>query len=362
MSTWLNDAAEAWAGWMLPMAWQVGLVVLLVAGADLVLRRWAWPQLRSALWLLVLVKLSLPPTLASPVAIAPLGEETSALAASESAALSGTAWLAIAWLVPALIFAFIWVVRYRRASRALRARGETPATLLEMRDRAAQRLGLRRKPAVLLSRRVRCPAVMGILRPTVLVPVDFFESMSHEDLEHVLLHELAHVKRGDLIVQALFSAAQLLYWFHPLLWLARRRAYDLRELCCDATVAAALKDKTRAYRRTLLRTAARLLPQGGLAGAGFISGPSAILSRLHWLEKESWRRPGLRRFATAAVVLATSACVLPMARPAQETLEKRLVEARATARKALEGESCLQLRYAVLYLNNLQDKADAVKR
>ncbi len=359
MSALLNDAAAAWAGWMLPMAWQVGLVVLLVAVADLVLRRWAWPQLRSALWLLVLVKLLLPPTLASPIAVVPLGSVTPLVAAPEHATVSGIAWLAIAWLTPTLLFAGIWIFRYRRVSREMCARGQAPSTLLKIRDRTAQRLGLRRKPAVLLSRRIRCPAVVGILRPTVLVPVDFFESMSRKDLEHVLLHELAHVKRGDLIVQALFSAAQLLFWFHPLVWLARRRAYDLRELCCDATVAATLKEQTPAYRRTLLRSVARLLPEGGLATAGFIGGPSAILSRLHWLEKESWRRPGLRRFAIAVVVLATSACVLPMARPAPDTLEERLVQARETARRALDGESSLRLRHAVLYLNNLQDQADA---
>ena len=51
-----------------------------------------------------------------------------------------------------------------------------------------------------------------------------------------------------------------------------------------------------------------------------------------------------------------------MGGPAQKTLEEQLVEARATARQALDGESCLQLRHAVLYLNNLQDRADAQKR
>src|SRR2546423_6009061 len=69
MNAWGEAAARVWAGWMWPMFWQMTLLILVVAIIDRSIRRWAWPQLRLALWSLVLIKLVLPPTLASPVSV-----------------------------------------------------------------------------------------------------------------------------------------------------------------------------------------------------------------------------------------------------------------------------------------------------
>ena len=63
MADHLNDIAGIWCDWMWSMFWQVSLLIVLIAAIDLLIRKWAWPQLRHALWLLVLVKLVLPPGL-----------------------------------------------------------------------------------------------------------------------------------------------------------------------------------------------------------------------------------------------------------------------------------------------------------
>ena len=57
----INDISCMWWDWMAAMFWQVGLLILFVACIDLLIKRWAWPQLRYALWLMILVKLILPP-------------------------------------------------------------------------------------------------------------------------------------------------------------------------------------------------------------------------------------------------------------------------------------------------------------
>lgn len=69
MMTPIHDAARLWWGWMGPMFWQAGLFILIVWGIDRLIRRWAWPQLCYALWLLVLLKLVCPPWLASPTSL-----------------------------------------------------------------------------------------------------------------------------------------------------------------------------------------------------------------------------------------------------------------------------------------------------
>ena len=67
----INHLAELWWHWMSAMFWQVGLLILLIAIIDLLIRKWTWPQLRYALWSLILVKLVLSPTLSLPSALAP---------------------------------------------------------------------------------------------------------------------------------------------------------------------------------------------------------------------------------------------------------------------------------------------------
>ena len=65
----INNIAGMWWGWMWPMFWQVGLLIVLIGLLDLLLLRRVWPQVRYALWLLVLVKLILPPSLALPTSL-----------------------------------------------------------------------------------------------------------------------------------------------------------------------------------------------------------------------------------------------------------------------------------------------------
>ena len=67
----LNSIARLWWDWTAAMFWQVGLLIILIGCIDLLIRKWAWPQLRYALWSLILIKLLLPPTLSLPSGIVP---------------------------------------------------------------------------------------------------------------------------------------------------------------------------------------------------------------------------------------------------------------------------------------------------
>ncbi len=67
----LNSIARLWWDWSAAMFWQVGLLILVIATIDRLTRRWAWPQLRYALWSLILIKLLLPPSLSLPSGVVP---------------------------------------------------------------------------------------------------------------------------------------------------------------------------------------------------------------------------------------------------------------------------------------------------
>ncbi len=372
MSEQINSMAEVWWGWMWPMLWQVGLLIALVGLIDFVMRRRVWPQVRYALWLLVLLKLALPPGLGLPTSVTsqlqPLARDsvkaqlfsdeisesehiegdvpTMALASDEAvgeggiggeasisigqavvaeetekggAELCRRGYLMLGWLSGVVILAGWLVVRFRQLRRAHIGKSglvELPEWFEELVADAARKLKLRRLPEVSLSRGVVSPAVFGVFRPVLLMPAENISRLCRKEIEHVLLHELAHIKRGDLKVHAVYMVLQIMYWFNPLLWLVRRQLQHLRELCCDATVARILREKTADYRETIVETARRLLAKPvkvGIGLLGLFEDSSRLSVRLRWLEKKTWKQRGLRIATVCVVVAFMCVCVLPMA-------------------------------------------------
>jgi beta-lactamase regulating signal transducer with metallopeptidase domain len=355
--TWLDGVAESWFGWMWPMFWQVNLLIAIVWLLDALLRRWAWPQVRYALWLLVLLKLVIPPTWTLPVSVieplvrpvaeriefgtellpsgggaapaaeappqddpaSPAGPGNSA--PSRTAGAAGPAWQVwpfAVWIAGmAVICAVLWLrLRgLRRWHDAQHPRQTIPEWYHELLTGITRDWELARLPAIVFSDEVVTPAVCGVWRPVLFLPRKYLDTLSREEARHVLLHELAHLKRGDLWLHAAAMALQIVYWFNPLLALARRRIQHVREICCDLTVAGELREETEGYRDTLLGTARELLSQSvapGLGLLGVFEEPFRLVPRLRWLERKSWLWQR-QAFATAAVVaLAAAPLLLPM--------------------------------------------------
>lgn len=135
-------------------------------------------------------------------------------------------------------------------------------------------------------------------------------------LWHIFLQELAHLKRGDLILQQVTLLLNLVYWFHPLLPPIRRRIRHLQEPCCDARVARVLGDATEAYRDTLLAVSEQLLRQTerpAVVEPCLMEGRCDLLDRLQWLEKTWWRHARLRWTAVGGVCAFLLAAVVSMA-------------------------------------------------
>jgi beta-lactamase regulating signal transducer with metallopeptidase domain/Tol biopolymer transport system component len=365
----INQIAQSWWSWMGPMLWQVSLLILIVTGLDFLLRRWAWPQVRYTLWLLVLVKLVIPPTWTLPSSLvskwqpvvqagikerlginlrAPavreplemyssvpatmtpsvlagqLAEQSAQTPPAESSSLTPSralGWKAIvmlAWIIGMGLFVALLAHRIARLRRWHKKQVEKkviPVWYYELLVETTKRLKLGRLPAIVFSRDAKAPAVYGMFRPVLLLPASYLDSLSREDAEHVLLHELAHLKRGDLWLHGLCLLLQIVYWFNPLLIWTRRQMKHVREICCDLTIANVLKEKTMKYRQTLLNTARELLTQTAEPGMGLLGvfeDPFRLVARLRWLEKKTWRTRKLMTAAVALVALVMTAAVLPM--------------------------------------------------
>jgi hypothetical protein len=96
------------------------------------------------------------------------------------------------------------------------------------------------------------PAALGVLRPAILLPLSGLSGLSSAQIEALLAHELAHVRRHDYLVNLFQTAVETLLFYHPAVWWISRQVRVERENCCDDLAIEATGD-ARAYARALLR-------------------------------------------------------------------------------------------------------------
>src|SRR5437773_6836113 len=152
-------------------------------------------------------------------------------------------WFVLLWfggvLVMSLRLASGWL-----AVRRLWTTGTHPVPegCEEALGRLVRRLRVTRPVRVLESAVVQVPAVIGWLRPVVLLPASALTGLTPLQLDALLAHELAHVRRYDYLVNLLQSAIETLLFYHPAVWWVSRRVRDEREHCCDDVAVAACGD------------------------------------------------------------------------------------------------------------------------
>jgi beta-lactamase regulating signal transducer with metallopeptidase domain len=359
----INVIAQDWYSWMFSMFWQVSLLILIISAVDIVIKKWAWPQVRYALWILVLLKLILPPTWTFSGGIVPnirseidtglilsnLIEQTDrTITQSEEkilkqannekkledtpvlitdakmknetvkAALNWKAYLMGFWILGIVVFGIVLLRRIaslKKWHREQKEKKNIPEWFHEVLLKVAKTLSIERLPSIVFSNEALSPAVYGIFRPVLLLPEKYIDDLSNEEAEHVLLHELAHIKRGDLIVHGICLVLQIFYWFNPFLIWMRKQMKHVREICCDMTIANILREKTKNYKQTLVNTARELLTETmepGMGLLGLFEEPFQLIARLRWLNKDSWKNRSQAIVVTVFVSLFLTAFLLPM--------------------------------------------------
>lgn len=208
-----------------------------------------------------------------------------------------------AWLLMLLTQVALLAIDAGRLRRLVARARRPERTLEEEHDDLARDLGLRAVPALRESSEVRAPQVVGVLRPTVLLPLDAAASMSPSERTMVLCHELAHVRRGDLVLGWIPAlAARALAW-HPLARLAAREYALAREAACDALVLRTLDAPPRDYGRLLVRLGVHA-PAARIAAAGTSPTAHLLRRRLHMLQHASLSPRALTGVAITAGVIA----------------------------------------------------------
>lgn len=116
------------------------------------------------------------------------------------------------------------------------------AELLERCDTLQRRLAVTAPVRFLLSRRVTVPVVIGCLRPVILIPVSALAGLSPLALDALILHELAHIRRRDTVINILLAAVETILFYHPAVWWVSRQVRIERENCCDDQAVSACGD------------------------------------------------------------------------------------------------------------------------
>jgi len=222
------------------------------------------------------------------------------------------------WLAGAL---FVWgVILYHHAlavRRLQKGRQLDDGPICELLGRLTKRLQLKTMPRIILSDAVRSPFLWGFSTPCIAIPADFPGEVSASEMESVLLHELTHWKRGDLIVARFESLVQGLFWFHPAVWLAIWRLRLERESACDEAVLNSGCVAAKQYGDSLLSVMVALREKppvrvGFLGFIGILERKTQLQKRLEEIMSQQRRVKRIGLFGWGFLLFLTL-CVLPMA-------------------------------------------------
>ena len=349
----LNLWGQTFLNFAWPMLWQSSLLIIVVAILDFLFAQKIRAAIRHALWMVVLVKLLLPPALALPTGAAwwlwPAKPAPTPIYKSETVTfdttplptenfvpqtapitlpppkLNGLGWtmLASGIVSAGLLFSLLlnWLKVARKTHRT-RMHATTSGNFADPLEQARKLAGLRRPMRLKLVDDAISPAVYGLFRPVILLPRALAEKLSAAQLRAVLLHEAVHLRRGDVWVNCAQTLLQIAYWWHPLLWLANARIRRLREEAVDDAVMLALRGDADAYAPTLLEVAkfAFRRPLASLGLVGILESRSALRQRVERLvDFRPPRRAGVT-FLSLLGIFLFGAVTLPMGQaPAAET-------------------------------------------
>ena len=217
------------------------------------------------------------------------------------------AWLSIAALILLrILVGMAWMWRLARRAQPLSG----PQWLLPL-GRVTERLDLRTAVRVVRSDAAAMPVTCGVLRPAVVLPEES-DAWTEERREAVLLHELAHVHRGDLATHLVAWLACALYWFHPLAWIAARRLRHESERACDDLVlgAGTRASEYASHLLDIVRSAGR---SNAPAAAVPMAQRSSFEGRLLAILEPGVARHAMTARRKAALAAGLALVVLPLA-------------------------------------------------
>lgn len=210
------------------------------------------------------------------------------------------AWALPVWSLGVMILAirFIWSATH--VAKLKRSGEPVSLAVAETASRLARRMGITKSLRVLTSALADTPSVVGFLKPVILFPPATLLNLSAAQLESIVAHELAHIRRHDYLVNLLQTIAETLFFYQPAIWWVSSRIRSERELCCDDLVVEMCGDPV-GYARTLTQLERLRLGSPSLA---LMSTGGPLMYRIQRLTGVAEYQPAPKASAALAAGLA----------------------------------------------------------
>ncbi|TDH29293.1 hypothetical protein EXU57_04310 [Segetibacter sp. 3557_3] len=212
-------------------------------------------------------------------------------------------YLSLAYMV-LLTFMSVKTIRCYRKTHILRTR-EIEKAHIDWRlftSRLAAQFGIKRKVSLFLSGLVESPVTVGFLKPMILLPISVVNNLSTEQVEAILLHELAHIKRHDYLINLLLSIIEITLFFNPFMQLLSKSIRRERENCCDDWVLQ-YQYSAASYARALLKIAVNKVASNGSLAMAAVDNNRALLTRVKRMIERNEKQVNYRRQVLALLCI-----------------------------------------------------------
>jgi beta-lactamase regulating signal transducer with metallopeptidase domain len=270
---------QAWIsrlGWtLLHFLWQGTLIAVVFAVVRALAGQWLTARARYALTCLALGIMMATPVITFVTAQSLDGPALTVLWPKSASGgwQQSLPWLVAIWLAGVIVFTVRLIGGWRLTARLRSiAIGPVPAEWQESLEDLIRRMKISTPVRLLTSSLVAVPTVVGWLRPVILMPIGALAGLPLDQVEALLAHELAHIRRQDYVVNILQSIAEVVLFYHPAVWWVSEQIRAERETCCDDLAVEASGDvlvyvraltDLEANRRAELRLKTALAADGG---------------------------------------------------------------------------------------------------
>ncbi|MFB0841220.1 M56 family metallopeptidase [Paenibacillus oleatilyticus] len=176
----------------------------------------------------------------------------------------------VVWLLGAVCLGILTVAANRRVyNRLAKQPMITDVRVVELFEQCREMMAIRQSIPLITAGRISSPAVLGFLRPRIVLSDSLMNMLDDRQLRYIFYHELAHVRRKDVAVNWLMNGLLILHWFNPVLWYAYYRMREDQEMAADALALSYIgAEQKEGYGHTIIRLLehyATLYPTPGMA-------------------------------------------------------------------------------------------------
>lgn len=188
----------------------------------------------------------------------------------------------------------------------------TDQKIIQILEECKQALNISTNISIIQTSGISIPAIFGVTRPWLLMPEKVLKNFEHENLRYIILHELAHLKRKDILINWIAFLLQIIHWFNPFVWLAFSKMRVDRELACDEVVLMHLdQEEVKKYGHTILDMVEIVSGKVSYAGiTGILEDKSQIKDRISMISQFNKKNRKLSAISVIIVIVLVSSILV----------------------------------------------------